>query len=674
MTAHIKMPDVIPVVRYLADGEQSVFTYPFPIFASEDLRVSFDGAEQAFGFGVAGSGDTAGGSVTFEIAPASGVIVTIARVLPLERVTDFIEGGDFSARAINNELDYLTASVQQVSRAQGLMLGYGDAENPGVTTLPDRALRANKALGFDGDGNPVAVSLAGAMAAPDFTAVGTGAATRTAADKFSDLVSVKDFGATGDGLSDDRLAFQKALAAHDSVFVPNGVYLISGTVSVGERKALLGAGQKSVIRAQSNDFAAIELPAGYARVQDLRIEGGAHGILLNGRTGPCVQNNICDVTVWQATVGVTLDGYNDTNWPCYWNNFARVLVAQPSLHGVHLKKSGAGDTPNANHFHACRVYSLSADIAGAGFYVEHGAFSNSFIDCEANVKGTALACFRLGAHSSKTLLINPFAESNNGVPNVQLDSGSVEMAIFNLTSMSDGAAIYDLSDGNYDAVNAGYPNKNRLRKTTVTDLNATLMRYDTEYIDSHGTVQLDLSHSVHLVSASSGALNVKLPHATEATGVTMTVKKIDNTGNIVTILEEDGDGPDRKAIQLGGQYDFAVMISNGAEWFIVSCNRMAGNTRYFDGSGLYDIDMAVDVYLLSSFGGAMTARLPPANAAKAAGRIITLKKTDGSANHITVTEQGGSGPDQYSQVLSSQYDTVTVVSNGGQWFIVSRYP
>ncbi len=71
---------------------------------------------------------------------------------------------------------------------------------------------------------------------------------------------------------------------------------------------------------------------------------------MNGRTGPCVQNNVCDVTVWQADVGVTLDGYSDTNKPCYWNNFARVLVAQPSLHGIHLTKSGAGDTPQCQPF------------------------------------------------------------------------------------------------------------------------------------------------------------------------------------------------------------------------------------------------------------------------------------------------------------------------------------
>ncbi len=674
MTDHIKMPDITPVVRYLADGTQTDFTYPFPIFASEDLAVYLGGARQSFGFTVTGSGDSDGGSVIFAVAPATGIIVTLERQLPLERVTDFIEGGDFSARAINNELDYLTASVQQVSRYQGQMLRYGDHETPGATTLPDRVLRANKALGFDGSGNPVAVSLEGAMASPDYTASGTGATTRTSGDKFNDLVSVRDFGAVGDGLADDTLALQRALSAHDTVFVPNGIYLITGTVTLGERQSLIGAGQGAVIACSSNSFVAVEIAHSYARLEYLRIEGGSIGILLRGRLGPCVQNNITDVTLFGCNIGVQLDGYSDSNKPCYWNNFTRVLSAQPATHGFHLTKSGAGDTPNANRFHVCRAYSLGADISGCGFYIEHGQLNNSFVDCEANVKGTAMACMRLGAASSKTLLVNPYTESFNTVPNIRIDAGSEETSIFNLTAQSDGAAIYDLSGGNYDAVNAGYPEKNRLRRTSVTDLNATLMRYDTEYIDTNGTVTLDTSHSMHLVSASSGALTITLPNAGDAVGVAMTVKKVDGTSNIVTVNEAGGNGPDGRTILLGGENDYVSVLSNGAEWHITASNRIVRNTRYFDGTGTYDIDMAVDVYLLSSFGGAMTARLPPANAAKAVGRTVTLKKTDGSANVITVSEQGGSGPDQYNQPLSSQYDTITVMSNGGQWYIVSKFP
>lgn len=670
---HIKMPDVTPIVRYVAPGTQMTFEYPFPIFASEDLKVFFDSTPQYAGYDIAGDGKTSGGTVTFDVAPAAGVIITLERRVPLERVTDFLEGGDFSAQAINNELDYLTASVQQVNRDLSPMIRYSDHETPSETVLPSREQRANKALGFDGDGNPVAVTLAGSMAAPDFAAYGYGAVTRTSANKFSDMISVKDFGAFGNGLHDDTLAIQKALTAHDAVYVPPGVYLISGTITLGERQKLCGAGQVSVIECIDHSFNAVEIVADFAALCDLRINGGNVGIKLYGRDRPCVQTSITDVTVFSAHIGVQLDGYNDANLPCYWNNFDRVLVEQPAVHGIHLTKTGAGDTPNANKFHACRVYSHGADISGAGIYVEYGAFNNSFIDCEANIKGTGQGCFVMGAGSYKTLLINPYAESNNTVPNIKLELGSDETAIYNLLSASDGSAIWDLSGGKYTAFNAGFPNKNRLQRTTAIDINATLQRYDTEFIDTHGTFQLDLSHSVHLVSSFGGSLTIKLPNAADAVGVMMVVKKIDSSSNVVTITEDGGNGPDGRSYYLGAENDFMQAMSNGAEWFVISSNRAPGNTRFYDGSGLYDIDMAVDVYMLSSFAGAMTARLPPANAAIAIGRTVTIKKTDVSSNVITVTEYGSTGPDGYGQPLNAQYNAITVVSDGARWYILNKF-
>lgn len=674
-TEHIKMPDVAPLVRYLADGETAIFEYPFPVFASEDISVYFDGARQFSGFTIAGAGATAGGTVTFDTAPVNGLVVMIERRMPLERLTDFIEGGDFSARAINNELDFLVAAIQQVGRDQAPMLRYTDDEEPANVTMPTKAQRANKVLGFDGDGNPVGISTEGTMAAPNFTASGTGADTRTSHDKFSDMISVKDFGAAGDGVTDDTLPIQQALSAHDAVYVPPGTYLITSPVTVAASQALFGAGQKSVIKCSSTAFNAIEIPEGYTRIDNLRIEGGAIGIKLFGRDSECVQNNISNVVISGAATGIMLDGYNDTNKPCYWNNFSRVLIDAPGAIGVHLKKSGAGDTPNANRFDKVRVYSHGTGTTGGGFYVEAGAFNNAFTDCEANVNGaTAQYCFRVGAGSNKTLLVNLLTESSNGVPNVKLDAGSVETVIINLSSESDGPAIWDLSGGAYNALNAGYPDKNTLRKTSVTDLKTSLMRFETEFIDTAGTTNLDLSHSIHIVDATNGAITINLPAAADAVGVEMTVKKKDGTANIVTVDEAGaGNGPDGSPLQLGGDNDYVTVLSNGAEWFVTSSNRMAGNTRFADTSGTYNIDMAVDTYLISSFGGAVTAQLPPANAAKAIGRTITIKKTDSSANAVTVTEQGGNGPDQSSQSLATQYKAITVVSNGANWFVVGKY-
>src|SRR5688572_18941602 len=115
---HIKIPDVVPVVRYAANGSQTEYEYPFPIFASEDIAVYLDGALQASGYDVTGMGLTLGGTVVFDDAPAVNTVITIERRVPLERMTDFLEGGDLSARSLNNELDYLAISVQQLARDQ----------------------------------------------------------------------------------------------------------------------------------------------------------------------------------------------------------------------------------------------------------------------------------------------------------------------------------------------------------------------------------------------------------------------------------------------------------------------------------------------------------------------------------------------------------------------------
>lgn len=673
MSEHIKVPNVTPIARYRANGSEDTFTFPFPIFSSDDLCVSVNGAKISSGYVISGAGSTSGGTVVFNEAPPSDAVITIARDLPIERITDFLEGGDFSASAINGELDYMIAALQQVNRENNAMLRYVDHEEAGEVFLPERAQRSHKALGFDGDGNPIAVSLQGAMAAPDYTAVGVGAQTRTSHDKFSDIPSIKDYGAVGDGLTDDTQAILHALEAHDTVLVPQGVFLVSSSIRLTSRQSLIGQGQSAVLKAMSNDFDVIELVEDYITLSNFRIEGGKIGIRLYGLSRPVVQCSVSDITIVSANIGVQLDGYVNVNYPCYWNNFDRVLVEQPAIDGFHLTKSGAGDTPNANKFHACRAYSHGADISGAGFHIEYGRFNNSFIDCEANVKGTAQGCFIIGAQSDKTLLINPYAESDNLVPNVKLEAGSVETSIYNLLSVSDGAAIWDLSGGEYSAYNAGYPYKNHLQKTSCVDLNATLQRYDTEYVDASGLISLDLSHSIHLVSSYGGALTIELPNAGDATGAMMVIKKTDSSSNVITIQEDGGAGADGADFFLGAENDYVMMISNGAEWFVIASNRSAGNTRYYDGAGTYDIDMAVDTYFLSSFGGAMTARLPPANAAESIGRSVTIKKTDSSSNVISVTEQGGTGPDNYAQPLSSQYDAITVVSDGSQWFITSKF-
>ncbi|TDN70409.1 glycosyl hydrolase family 28-related protein [Paraburkholderia sp. BL10I2N1] len=66
----------------------------------------------------------------------------------------------------------------------------------------------------------------------------SGTLARTAQGKFADMLSVKDFGAKGDGVTDDTAAFQLAMNAlvagpTQGLYVPDGNYILSAPLTLG---------------------------------------------------------------------------------------------------------------------------------------------------------------------------------------------------------------------------------------------------------------------------------------------------------------------------------------------------------------------------------------------------------------------------------------------------------
>ena len=72
-----------------------------------------------------------------------------------------------------------------------------------------------------------------------FTQSGTGAVPRAVQAKLRETVSVKDFGAVGDGVTDDTAAFQAAInatASNGTIYVPGtNNYLIAGALTAGAK-------------------------------------------------------------------------------------------------------------------------------------------------------------------------------------------------------------------------------------------------------------------------------------------------------------------------------------------------------------------------------------------------------------------------------------------------------
>lgn len=85
-----------------------------------------------------------------------------------------------------------------------------------------------------------------------FLQSGTGATARTVQAKLRDVVSVQDFGATGNGVTDDTAAIQAALnylstlpamtGAQGKLFFPRGAYVFSSTLNIPANTHLIGEG------------------------------------------------------------------------------------------------------------------------------------------------------------------------------------------------------------------------------------------------------------------------------------------------------------------------------------------------------------------------------------------------------------------------------------------------
>ena len=208
MDEHIKIGDVAPRVQYVADGVQTSFTYPFPIFAAGDIEVTRNGAPLAGGFVVTGAGASAGGSVIFDSAPAGGSAITLRRNLPVARTTDFQANGILRARTLNDELDYQVAILQEAKDGIGNALRLDPSET-GITTLPLRGGRANRLLGFDSLGNVTTFARDEGLLTLNFP----GAVPQTVEDKLGERLTARDFGATGDGSTDDGPSLQAAMTA-----------------------------------------------------------------------------------------------------------------------------------------------------------------------------------------------------------------------------------------------------------------------------------------------------------------------------------------------------------------------------------------------------------------------------------------------------------------------------
>jgi parallel beta-helix repeat protein len=288
---------------------------------------------------------------------------------------------------------------------------------------------------------------------------GTGAVTRTVQARLRDIVSVKDFGAVGDGVTDDTVAIQAALDASvsgGSVVIPPGTYLHSSRLIVKNgTRAVIGTG--GILKAANANCGILlagrqsgqPTNVSVIDVNGLNIDGG--GFAITAIEGQNVQS--CNVS--SNNIYGVVDGYG-IMFRSYLAGLANTvqvniignrLQLNPNVYGA-ARNAIALDVLNAElnfapYANAEAYYDATFTAADATYYADRCTVANNII--QGGYYGISLVAARRCAITGNTISDNTRNISAQHVCLYNTISG-------NVCTQSQSSAIHMASGSQFNVI------------------------------------------------------------------------------------------------------------------------------------------------------------------------------------------------------------------------------
>ena len=206
------------------NGVTTVFPFTLKVFTATDILVTYlsaSGVESALllttNYTVLLNADqntSPGGSVTLLVAPATATYITLTSQLANTQTLSLTNSGGFYPESINNALDRTVIEIQQLAERASRAVTIPKSSTTS-TLLPIPV--ANNVLAWNNTATAL-INLPTTVSLP------------------IDITSVKNFGAVGDGVTDDTAAIQNAINYTGSklggtILLPAGSYKITSTLS-----------------------------------------------------------------------------------------------------------------------------------------------------------------------------------------------------------------------------------------------------------------------------------------------------------------------------------------------------------------------------------------------------------------------------------------------------------